>query len=171
MITACWALLYLANHYDWRQRAVSEIQSMLSAHSDSTSGTEPFHKRLASIPLSAWEGDLPSLDLIIRETIRLSSSSTFLRRNLRTELDADGVSIAKGDFLAYSTADIHMNENIYPSPGTFDPGRYEEGRNEDKSVYCGYVGWGAGKSTSTPELRSRSKSDCAQVDTHAQGYG
>jgi cytochrome P450 len=120
---------------------------VLSTHSDTT-GTEPFHKQLASVPLSAWEGELPALDLIIRETIRLSSTWTFLRRNLRTDIDTDGVRIAKGDFMAYFVPDVHMNENIYPNPGTFDPGRYEDGRNEDKSVDFGYLGWGAGKSVS-----------------------
>jgi len=118
---------------------------MISAHSDDTLGTELLHNRLASIPLSAWEDELPALDLIIRETIRLSSSNTLLRRNLRSEVDADGMRIAKGDFMAYLAADVHMDEDIYTNPGTFDPGRYEADRNEDKSVYCGYVGWGAGQ--------------------------
>lgn len=143
---ACWALLYLGNHDDWRQRAISEIKSMISTHSDNTLRTESLHKQLASIPLSAWEDELPALDLIIRETIRLASSSTFLRRNLKTELDSDGVHIAKGDFVAYLAADVHLDENIYPNPGTFDPGRFEDGRSEGKNSYCGYVGWGAGKS-------------------------
>jgi len=143
--TACWALLYLGNHDDWRQRAISEIQSMISTHSDGQIGTEPLHNRLASIPLSAWEDELPALDLIIRETIRLSTSTTHLRRNLRSEVEADGVRIAKGDFMAYLSTDVHMDEDIYKNPETFDPGRYEAGRNEDKSVYCGYVGWGAGQ--------------------------
>ena len=150
--TACWALLYLGIHDDWRQRAVSEVQSMISAHSDDTLGTEPFHKRLASIPLSAWEDELPALDLIIRETIRLSSSNTLLRRNLRSEVDAGGVRIEKGDFMAYLAADVHMDENIYKNPGMFDPGRYGADRNEDKSVYCGYVGWGAGQPFLSPEF-------------------
>ena len=118
---------------------------MMSTHSDTTLRTESSHKQLASIPLSAWEDELPALDLIIRETIRLASSSTFLRRNMKTELDADGVHIAKGDFVAYLAADVHLDENIYPNPGTFDPGRFEDGRSEGKNSYCGYVGWGAGR--------------------------
>jgi len=144
-ITSCWALLYLGNNGDWRRRAISEIQSMVSAHSGTISGTKPFHTQLASVPLSAWEDELPALDLIIRETIRLSISFVFLRRNLKTDIDAEGVRIAKGDFLLYLAADVHMNENIYSSPGTFDPARYEDGRNEDGGVDCGYVGWGAGR--------------------------
>lgn len=147
VVTACWALLYLGDNGDWRQRAISEVQSMVSAHSG-TIGTEPFHKQLASVPLSAWEDELPALNLIIRETIRLSISFVFLRRNLKTDIDAEGLHIAKGDFLIYLAADVHMNENIYSRPGTFDPARYENGRNEDGVVDCGYVGWGAGKLSS-----------------------
>jgi cytochrome P450 len=145
MITACWALLFLGKHSDWRRRAVSEVQSLISSHCGVIASTESFYKQLASVPFSAWEDELPSLDLIIRETIRLSTSFIFLRRNLKTDLDSDGAPIAKGDYVAYLSADVHMNENAYPSPGTFDPGRYEDGRNEDTSVHCGYVGWGAGK--------------------------
>lgn len=150
IVTACWALLYLDNSGDWRRRAISEIQSMVSAHSG-TLDTEPFHKQLASVPLSAWEDELPALDLIIRETIRLSISFIFLRRNLKTDIDAEGVRIGKGDFLIYLAADVHLNQNIYSSPETFDPARYEDGRKEGGSVDCGFVGWGAGKSFS-PDL-------------------
>src|SRR5258705_455528 len=118
---------------------------MLSAHS-SDMDTESLHKQLASVPLHAWEDELPSLDLIIRETIRLASSAMFtlLRRNVKTDIDAEGVRISRGDFIAYSAADVHMNKNVYTNPETFDPGRYEDGRKEDKRVSFGFVGWGAG---------------------------
>lgn len=145
-ITACWILLYLGTHNEWRQRVISEIKSMMSTHSD-TIGVDSFHKQLATIPLPAWEDELPTLDLVIRETIRLSSSATFLRRNLKADIDVDGVRIAKGDFMAYLATDVHMDEKIYPDPFKFDPGRYEEGRNEDKGAYFGYLGWGVGKSS------------------------
>jgi len=143
-IYASWALVYLGIHDEWHHRAVSEIQTMISTHSD-TIATEAFHKQLASIPLSAWEDELPSLDLIIRETIRLSGSLTFLRRNLGTDIDAEGVRIARGDFMIYSVADIHMNERVYSNPSTFDPGRYEDGRNEDMGEPFGFIGFGVAR--------------------------
>ena len=36
---------------------------------------------------------------------------------------SDGVRIAKGDFMVYLAADVHMDENIHPSPEAFDSGR------------------------------------------------
>ena len=56
-----------------------------------------------------------------------------------------GVTIQKGDFLAYAVSDVHMNEGIYTEPEKFDPARFEVGREEDKKVDFGYLGWGAGR--------------------------
>ena len=56
-----------------------------------------------------------------------------------------GVKIQKGDFLVYSVMDVHMNEDIYTEPEKFDPARFEIGREEDKKVYYGFLGWGTGK--------------------------
>jgi len=43
--------------------------------------------------------------------------------------------------------DTHMNPDIYSDPETFDPSRYEEGREEDKRQTFAYMGWGVGTST------------------------
>jgi len=137
VITARWVVVYLGMHAEWRQRTVSEIQSMISTHSDTTLRSESFHKQLASIPL-----------IIIRESIRLPGVLTFLFRNVKSDIDADGVRIAKGGFSIYSAPDVHMNENIYPDPEKFDPGRYEDRRNEDLTEPLGYVGFGVGKCVS-----------------------
>jgi len=37
-----------------------------------------------------------------------------------------------------------MNPDIYSDPETFDPSRYEEGREEDKKETFGFLGWGVG---------------------------
>ena len=70
---------------------------------------------------------------------------TLLRRNVVKDMEMQGVKIQKGDFLAYSVMDVHMNEDIYTEPEKFDPARFEIGRQEDRKVYCGFLGWGAGK--------------------------
>jgi len=106
---------------------------------------EPLYKKLATIPPDAWDQDLPSIDLIIRETIRMSMGITFLRRNVGKDMEVQGVTIQKGDFLACCAPDVHMNKDIYTDPEKFDPSRFEVGREEDKKVHFGYLGWGAGK--------------------------
>ena len=60
-------------------------------------------------------------------------------------MEIQGVKIQKGDFLAYPVMDVHMNGNIYTEPEKFDPARFEIGREEDRKVSYGYLGWGAGK--------------------------
>lgn len=117
---------------------------MISKHTTPSSAGESFHKLLSTIPLDAWENELAALDLIIRETIRLSLTTTALRRNVGKNITMQDTSIKKGDFLAYSVADAHLNPEIYTDPEEFNPGRFEEGREEDKKVHFGFLGFGAG---------------------------
>ena len=74
----------------------------------------------------------------------MTQNSTFLRRNVGKDVEMQGVTIQKGDFLAYGVSDVHMNEDIYTEPEKFDPARFEVGREEDKKVEFGYLGWGVG---------------------------
>jgi len=85
------------------------------------------------------------MDLIIRETIRASIAGTFLRRIVGKDVELQGVTIPKGDFLAYNASDVHMNEDIYADPEKWDPARFEAGREEDKKAHFGFVGWGIGR--------------------------
>ena len=100
--------------------------------------------RLSTIPLDAWEDELPSLDLIIRETLRISGSTTALRLNEGKDIQVGEVTIKQGDLLAYSIADVNLNPNIYTNPMTFDPDRYGPDRKEDRKQPFGYLAWGAG---------------------------
>lgn len=60
-------------------------------------------------------------------------------------MELQGVTIPKGDFLAYNASDVHMNEDIYADPEKWDPARFEAGREEDKKAHFGFVGWGIGR--------------------------
>src|SRR6267378_425105 len=125
----------------WKQRATKEYTTLVANHTDTLS-SEPLHKRLATIPLNAWENELPSVDLIIRETLRMTLSFAALRRNLQRELKVDDVVIKPRDFLLYSLGRIHMDPEIYNEPSKFDPDRYLEGRAEDRKQTFAFVGWG-----------------------------
>lgn len=97
------------------------------------------------IPLSAWEEELPSAELVIREMIRLLLNLGIPRRNTQRSVAIEGVTIEKGDFVMYSAAQVHLNPDIYPNPTTFDPERYVPGREEDKKESLAYLGWGVGE--------------------------
>ena len=87
---------------------------------------------------------MPVLDLIIRETLRISLTGLALRRNLLGDLTFSGGLVKPGDFVAYSFADVHLNPEIYSRPDEFDPYRYLPGREEDKKGTFSYLSWGAG---------------------------
>jgi len=143
-INSCWALLYLGANPTWKQRAFEEYTALVLKHTDPLL-SEPLHKRLATIPLDAWENELPSIELIIRETIRMTVSFAALRRNVGKELRVEDAVIKRRDFLLYSLGRTHMDPEIYPEPTKFDPDRYLEGREEDRKQTYAYLGWGAGR--------------------------
>jgi cytochrome P450 len=87
---------------------------------------------------------MPTLDLVIRETIRLSMGGTALRRNVVHDLDVADKKVKTGAFVAYQISDAHLNPEIYTNPKEFDPARFLPGREEDKRQTFGFIGWGAG---------------------------
>ncbi|RDB27059.1 putative lanosterol 14-alpha demethylase [Hypsizygus marmoreus] len=143
-MNVCWILLYLGMYLDWKAKVSVEVQALISNHTDTVS-SDPLHKRLSTIPMNAWEDEMPVLDSVIREILRLVVNPTFLRRNLTHDIMIDGVNIKKGDFLAYQASDMHANPEVYPNPEAFDPGRYDIGREEDKKVPMAFLGWGVGR--------------------------
>lgn len=154
-INACWVLLFLAGNPTWRTKATNEIHAFISKHSPSPSSSPSpspsptdtsLATRLSQISPNAWEDDTPTMDLIIRETIRLIVAGSALRRNVKDDLFLDGKKIEKGAFMAMPLSSVHLNPEIYEKPEEFDPGRFEAGREEDKTTTFGYLGWGVGMS-------------------------
>lgn len=47
--------------------------------------------------------------------------------------------------MTYHFGDVHMNEEVYTDPEKWDPDRFGEGREEDKKVPFGFIGWGVGR--------------------------
>jgi len=113
-------------------------------HTNTTS-SEPLHQRLAAIPISVWEDEMPILDVVIRETIRLVVNGAALRRNVHEDLHMAGKTIPKGNFVTYPVFDAHLNSDIYTNPTKFDPDRFSPDREEDKKEKYAYLGWGAGR--------------------------
>jgi sterol 14-demethylase len=141
---SCWALLYLAFHTEWTAKAKAEVDALVEKHTMNSSN-QPLHKRLAAIHISAWEDEMPVLDLVIRETLRLAVNGVTFRRNVLKDITISGGLVKRGDFIAYPLADVHLNPEIYSRPNEFDPSRFSIGREEDKKGTFSYLGWGAGR--------------------------
>lgn len=144
--SACWILLFISFHAHWKSAIHAEIYALLAQY---TNSSDPLHKRLSAIPITAWEDEMPTFELVLREIIRLVFNSTLLRRNLPGSgslmLPGGVGAIPSGRFLAYSVSDVHMNPSIYTNPGTFDPQRFSPERGEDKREPYSFLGWGAGE--------------------------
>jgi sterol 14-demethylase len=143
-MNSCWTLIHLGSNPSWKQRAIDECKALVANHTNTLS-SDPLHKRLSAIPLDAWENELPALDLIIRETLRMTLVGSALRRNVHQDITVDDVIIKRGEFMTYQIADTHMNPDIYTEPTRFDPDRYLEGREEDRKETFAYIGWGVGR--------------------------
>jgi cytochrome P450 len=139
-------LLYISFHKKWKSAIRAEVLALLAKH---TSSSEPLHKRLSAIPIAAWEDEMPTVELALRETIRLVVNFTSLRRNVPGGDKGGGgfrdEEVPSNGFMAYNLTDVHMNPNIYTHPEVFDPERFNPGREEDKGEPYGYLGWGVGK--------------------------
>ncbi|THU83554.1 cytochrome P450 [Dendrothele bispora CBS 962.96] len=145
-----WILIYTSLHPQWKTSLRSEIKSMLSHLSIDTS--EPLYIRLSQVPIKAWEESMPTLDLVISETLRLIMNQTVLRRNVGEALQIPGgkddhvVSLPRGAFVVYNHADAHLNPEVYTDPWRFDPQRHTNlsSPGHQKNSYE-FLGWGAGR--------------------------
>ncbi|KAF8552087.1 cytochrome P450 [Imleria badia] len=137
--TASWLITFLGNNLEWKDRAIHEIEGLLSTYSPEAAPSGSLPSYLASIPLEAWEGETPVLDALIHETLRIAQPHTAMRRNLGPDTTIDSKTIPSGAYVVYPFSDVHLNPELYPDPWKFDPNR-----KEAKTPF-GYVGWGGGK--------------------------
>lgn len=145
-INAAWVLCYLALNPQWQAQVRGQIDKALSKH-PTGSPQDPI-ETLRRMTLDEWEAEFPLINLCLQESIRLQTVGTAFRKNVGgrdLKLEGTGEVIPKGGFVAYPIDDVHMNADIYTEPLKFDPGRYMAGREEDKKVPLGFVGWGYGR--------------------------
>jgi cytochrome P450 len=141
---ACWTLIDLATHPEWREKCKKEIGELLSRHVGDSLSSSTLSERLGAIPVLAWEDELPILDACTRESQRIAMNIVALRRNLHEEVKVGGQVVKPGDFLAYSLADVHLNPEYYPDPYKYDPGRWLRPDPVPNGIYP-FIGWGAGR--------------------------
>jgi len=101
-------------------------------------------EKFGAIPVSAWEEELPILEAYTRESQRVSLCNIALRMNLREEMKIGERVVKRGDILAYSFADVHLNPEYYSEPYKYDPGRWLRPDPVPSAVYP-FLGWGAGR--------------------------
>ena len=137
-------LIDLAIHPEWKEKCKKEIQDLLSRHIGDSRPSATLSEKFGAIPVSAWEDELPTVDACIQESQRIAITLLDLRRNLGGDMKIGEQIIKRGDFLAYSLGDAHLNSEYYPEPYKYDPGRWLRPDPLPNAPYT-FLGWGAGR--------------------------
>ena len=139
---ASWLLTFLGAHPEWKAKVHAEIEALMFSHSltpyKAGATLSDLSAALSQIPLDAWEGSMPVLDAVIRETTRLAQPHTAMRKNMGPDVHVDGKLVPSGHYVVYPFSDVHLNEELYPDPWKFDPGR------PHPDARFSHVGWGGG---------------------------
>lgn len=126
-ITTAAAAYFLAKHPAWQEQARAE--------SDRLGDRTPNIVDLES---------LATLDLVIKETLRLVAPVPIVMRKTVEDVEIAGNHIPADTLVAIAPAANHFDETCWTSPDTFDPGRFSEPRREDQHHRFGWIPFGGG---------------------------
>ena len=117
---------YLAKHPEWQDRCRAESLALGDA-------------------VSYDELDrLVSLDLVMKESLRLITPVPGVIRRTSHDTELLGYPIPAGRFVAAHLWGVHHMEEVWPEPRRFDPERFAEHRREDKVHRFAFVPFGGG---------------------------
>jgi cytochrome P450 len=96
-----------------------------------------------------WEqrNDLPEMDYVFREAMRLHPPVPFIPRRLLADAEIAGASVPAGTMISVSPLLIHRLPDVWSSPLSFDPQRFAPGREEHKAHSHVYVPFSGGAHT------------------------
>jgi cytochrome P450 len=126
-ITTAAAAYFLAKHPMWQERARAE--------SDQLGEQTPDIDDLES---------LATLDLVIKETLRLVAPVPIVMRKTIEAVEIAGHHIPADTLVAVAPAVNHFDESCWTNPDTFDPDRFSESRREDQQHRFGWIPFGGG---------------------------
>ncbi|KAG8873277.1 hypothetical protein FRB98_009102 [Tulasnella sp. 332] len=136
---------------DWMAKVRAEIAQLGAKYATNDDREASLAKQLLSVPLKAWETELPLMDLCVKETIRLHFQlPMMLRRNISgedIEIPGDKEVIPKDAIIFFYPPAIMEDATVYSNPGVWDPSRFLVTRSEDKNKFGPhtFIGWGSGR--------------------------
>lgn len=119
-------LQYLGQHPEWQERCRQESLA------------------LGPRPTLAELDTLTSLDLVMKECLRLRAPVPVLMRHTVADTVVQGVAIPTGTDCAVSVQFSHMMEEYWTDPHRFDPERFGPERREDASHRLAWEPFGGG---------------------------
>jgi cytochrome P450 len=126
-ITMTTMAYYLAKNPEWQERCRAESQALGKRELD----FEDLDK-------------LPSLDLVMKESLRLCSPVPGLPREAVKDTQVLGFHIPKGTLVNVATFTNHYLAEYWPEPERFDPERFAPERREDKIHQYAWEPFGGG---------------------------
>lgn len=125
-ITTSTMLQFLGQHPQWQERCRAESLAL---------GEEPTLAELEQ---------LTSLDLVMKECLRLRAPVPLLARRAVKETVVQGVRIPADTHIAVGVQFSHLMEELWTDPTRFDPERFNPERREDKSHRYAWSPFGGG---------------------------
>jgi cytochrome P450 len=125
-ITTSTILQYLGQHPAWQDRCRAEALAL---------GPAPDRAELES---------LVSIDLVMREALRLRAPVPVLVRYTVKDTVVQGVRIPAGTFCSLGIQFTHLMEEYWTNPMVFDPERFAPERREDRSHRFAWEPFGGG---------------------------
>jgi cytochrome P450 len=104
-----WALFLLSQHPPWHRDVCNEVRSTLRV----------------DVPTLAELDDLPLLDNVIRETLRITPAAPWTTRIAAEDGLLGGHFIPRGTEIVVSIFHTHRDQAVYERPNNFDPSRWE----------------------------------------------
>ena len=128
--TSAWTLIELMRHPEVNVEVTAELDDLYA------DGQEVSFHALRQIP---------KLENVIKETLRLHPPLIILMRVAQGEFDVEGRAIHRGDFVAASPAVSNRIAEDFPDPDAFVPDRYDKPREEDVLHRWTWIPFGAGR--------------------------
>ena len=126
-ITTAAVAYFLAKHPEWQDRARQESLAL---------GAEP-------VDIDALDR-LNTLDLVIKESLRLVAPVPLVMRKTVKPAEVEGHYIPNNTLVAVAPAVNHFDRAYWTNPDDFDPDRFGPDRAEDKSHRNAWVPFGGG---------------------------
>ena len=87
---------------------------------------------------------LETLDLVVKESLRLVAPVPMLMRRTVADVEIAGRWIPAGTLVALAPAVNHFDAGCWTDPDRFDPERFSDSRREDKNHRFGWIPFGGG---------------------------
>ncbi|NKY31078.1 cytochrome P450 [Nocardia gamkensis] len=128
--TAAWTIIELLRHPEVLGRVVAELDELYADGSDISFGALR---------------QIPHLESVLKETLRLHPPLIILMRVARGEFEVCGHRIEPGDHVAATPAISNRIPEDFPDPDAFDPSRYIDPDQADLVNRWTWIPFGAGR--------------------------